>query len=182
MGKTRSLALSAMLIALALGLSYMERFLPLQLLIPLPGVKLGLANIVTLFALYFLGGKSAVQILVMRCALGAMFGGGLTPFFFSIPGGVLAMATMALTRRFPFLSIYGVSICGAAAHQTGQVLMAVLLLRSVYVAGYLPALLLISIVTGFLTGAVSAACFRAMIAAQLPFASYMEVSYAGEFD
>ena len=78
MGKTRTLALSAMLIALALGLSYMERFLPLQLLIPLPGVKLGLANIVTLFALYFLGGKSAVQILVIRCALGAMFGGGLT--------------------------------------------------------------------------------------------------------
>ena len=122
MGKTRSLALSAMLIALALGLSYMERFLPLQLLIPLPGVKLGLANIVTLFALYFLGGKSAVQILVIRCALGAMFGGGLTAFFFSITGGVLAMATMALTRRLPFLSIYGVSICGAAAHQTGQVL------------------------------------------------------------
>ena len=107
MGKTRSLALSAMLIALALGLSYMERFLPLRPLIPLPGVKLGLANIVTLFALYFLGGKSAVQILVIRCALGAMFGGGLTAFFFSITGGVLAMATMALIRRFHEAKVQG---------------------------------------------------------------------------
>lgn len=87
MGKTRSLALSAMLIALALGLSYMERFLPLQLLIPLPGVKLGLANIVTLFALYFLGGKSAVQILVIRAPLVPCLAAALPPFSFPSPAG-----------------------------------------------------------------------------------------------
>lgn len=180
MGKTRSLALCAILTALALGLSYMERFLPLQLLVPLPGIKLGLANIVTLFALYILGSRSTFQILTIRCLLGALFGGGLTAFFFSITGGILALSTMALARRLPFLSIYGVSILGAAAHHVGQILVAVLLLRSVYIVAYLPFLLLVAIVTGFLTGAVSAANFRAMAAARLPFTSGMEVTYAGE--
>lgn len=182
MAKTRSLALCSMLIALALGLSYMERFFPLQMVVPLPGIKLGLANIVTLFALYFLDYKSAFQILTIRCALGALFGGGLTAFFFSISGGILALSTMALVRHIPILSLYGVSICGAAAHHIGQIIIASLLLRSPYIIVYLPFLLLLSIATGFLTGVVSAACFRAMIAAELPFVSKMEVIYAGRTD
>ena len=72
MSKTKRLALCAVLISLALALSYTERFLPLQLLIPLPGVKLGLANIVTLIALYLLGPGAAFGILVPRCILGAV--------------------------------------------------------------------------------------------------------------
>ena len=115
MDKTRRLARGALLTALALGLSYMERFIPLQLLIPLPGIKLGLANVVTLFAVYFLGSRAALQILCVRCLLGSLFGGGVTAFFFSITGGLLALAAMVLARRLPFLSIYGVSVCGAAA-------------------------------------------------------------------
>ena len=74
MTKTKQLALSAVLVALALGLSYLERFIPLQLLIPLPGVKLGLANIVTMMALYFLSGRIAFSVLVVRCLLGSLFG------------------------------------------------------------------------------------------------------------
>ena len=74
MTKSKQLALSAVLVALALGLSYLERFLPLQLLIPLPGVKLGLANIVTMMALYFLSGRIAFSVLVVRCLLGSLFG------------------------------------------------------------------------------------------------------------
>lgn len=179
MDNTRRLAQGALLTALALGLSWLERFIPLQLLIPLPGLKLGLANLVTLFALYFLGGRSALQILCVRCFLGSLFGGGLTAFCFSITGGLLALAVMALVRRLPVLSLYGVSLCGAAAHQVGQVLVAAALLRSGYVAAYLPFLLLVSLATGFLTGAISAACFRAMIAAELPFTSHTEVPYAG---
>lgn len=180
MDKTRHLARGALLTALALGLSYMERFIPLQLLVPLPGIKLGLANLVTLFALYFLGSRTALQILWVRCLLGSLFGGGITAFFFSITGGLLALAVMALVRRLPFLSIYGVSVCGAAAHHIGQILVAAVLLRSGYVFAYLPFLLLVAIGTGFLTGAISAACFRAMIAADLPFTSNMEASYVGK--
>lgn len=169
MNKTQRLARAALLTALALGLSWMERFIPLQLLVPLPGIKLGLANLVTLFALYFLGGRMALAILCVRCLLGSLFGGGVTAFCFSITGGLLALAVMALARRLPLLSVYGVSILGAAAHHVGQILVAVALLRSGYVVAYLPFLLLVAIATGFLTGAISSALFRAMLAADLPF-------------
>ena len=169
MNKTQRLARAALLTALALGLSWMERFIPLQLLVPLPGIKLGLANLVTLFALYFLGGRMALAILCVRCLLGSLFGGGVTAFCFSIIGGLLALAVMAAARRLPLLSVYGVSILGAAAHHVGQILVAVALLRSGYVVAYLPFLLLVAIATGFLTGAISSALFRAMLAADLPF-------------
>ena len=171
MNKTQRLARAALLTALALGLSWMERFIPLQLLVPLPGIKLGLANLVTLFALYFLGGRMALAILCVRCLLGSLFGGGVTAFCFSITGGLLALAVMALARRLPVLSVYGVSILGAAAHHVGQILVAVALLHSGYVVAYLPFLLLVAIATGFLTGAISSALFRAMLAADLPFLS-----------
>ena len=75
MTKTKKLTLCALLTALALGLSYAERFLPLQLLIPLPGIKLGLANVVTLVAICQLEKRYAFGILVARCFLGALFGG-----------------------------------------------------------------------------------------------------------
>lgn len=85
--KAKALALCAVLVALALGLSYLERFLPLQVAVPLPGVKLGLANIVTLMALYFLGTRPAVTILGLRCFLGSLFGGGCPRWPFPSPAG-----------------------------------------------------------------------------------------------
>ena len=165
MSNTKKLALQAILVAVALALSYMERFIPLQLVIPLPGVKLGLANIVSLFALYFLGWRSAFVILVLRCVLGAMFGGGVTALMFSLTGGVLSMFVMALTRHVPFFSVYGVSLCGAAAHNIGQIIVASITLDSLYIVAYLPFLLLVGLVTGMLTGAAAAAWFAALIAA-----------------
>ena len=170
MSNTKKLALQAILVAAALALSYIERFIPLQMVIPLPGVKLGLANIVSLFALYFLGWRSAFVILILRCVLGAVFGGGVTALMFSLTGGLLSMAVMAVTRYVPFLSVYGVSLCGAAAHNIGQIIVAVITLNSIYIVAYLPFLLLVGLVTGMLTGAAASACFAALIAAgQRPF-------------
>ena len=167
--KAKRIALGAVLTALALGLSYMERFLPLQLVVPLPGVKLGLANIVTRMALLFLGGRTAVTVLVLRCFLGSVFGGGVTALAFSLVGGLLALGTMGAARRLPFLSLYGVSILGAAAHNIGQIFAAMAVLKSVTVVSYLPFLLLVSIATGLLTGAAASASFRALRAAgQMP--------------
>jgi len=163
--KTKQVALCALLIALALGLSYVERFIPLQLVVPLPGVKLGLANIVTLMALYFLGPRTAFTVLVLRCFLGSLFGGGISGLAFSLTGGLLAMCSMALLRRVPFLSVYGVSVCGAAAHNLGQILAAMVLLGSAYVAAYLPLLLTVAVGTGLVTGAACAGSFRALKAA-----------------
>lgn len=160
MSHTKRLVQSAVLISLALALSYAERFIPLQLLIPLPGVKLGLANVVTLIALYLLGGKTAFVILIIRCILGSVFGGGITGLLFSLTGGVLSMSVMTLCRRLPFLSVYGVSILGAAAHNIGQILAAMVVMNSVYVGAYLPYLLLVALFTGFATGGACAGVLR----------------------
>lgn len=162
MSRTKKTALCAVLIALALALSYIERFLPLQLLIPLPGVKIGLANIVTLIALYLMGGKSAFAILIPRCILGAIFGGGITGLLFSLTGGLLAMSVMALCKKMQLFSIYGVSVLGAAAHSVGQILAAMVLMQSVYVGAYLPYLLAVSIVTGLATGTAGAGVLRVL--------------------
>lgn len=164
MKKTKALTLCAILTALALALSYAERFIPLQLLVPLPGIKLGLANIVTVMALYFLEARYAFSILIARCILGSLFGGGVTALAFSLTGGLLAMAVMALARRLPIFSIYGVSLLGAAAHNAGQICAAMVLLKSVYVAAYLPLLLVVAVFTGLLTGTISAGLFRALMA------------------
>ena len=160
MTNTKSIVLSAVLVSLALAFSYMERFIPLQMLIPLPGVKLGLANVVTLIALYLLGTKSAFAILILRCFLGSLFGGGITGFLFSITGGLLSMTVMALCKNAPLLSVYGVSILGAAAHNVGQILAAMVLMHSVYIGMYLSYLLVVALFTGFATGAACAGVLR----------------------
>ena len=105
MSKAKKLAFCAIMIALALALSYAERFIPLQLVIPLPGVKLGLANVVTLVALYQLKSRYALAILVPRCILGALFGGGITGLLFSLTGGLLALLVMSLSKKAPIFSV-----------------------------------------------------------------------------
>ena len=166
MKKTRMITQSAILIALALALSYTERFIPLQLLIPLPGVKLGLANVVTLVALYMLGWKQTLPIVLVRCVLGSFFG-SLTGLLFSLTGGILSLAVMALCKKFPMFSVYGISILGAATHNIGQILAAMVLMNSVFVGAYLPYLLLIGIFTGMATGAACAGVLRAFKAVNI---------------
>lgn len=167
MNKTKRLTLCAVLIALALALSYTERFIPLQMVVPLPGVKLGLANIVTLIALYLLGTKAAFAILIPRCILGAVFGGGITGLLFSLTGGVLAMAVMILAKKAPIFSIYGVSILGAAAHNVGQILAAMVLMDSLYIGAYLSYLLVVALFTGAATGAACAGILRTIKAVNI---------------
>ena len=159
---TRELTLCAVLTAMALALSYVESFFPLSLAIPLPGIKLGLANIVTLFALYALGPGQAFMILLARCLLGAVFAGNMSALIFSVLGGVTAMAVMILLSRCGRLSVYGVSVGGAAAHSCGQVAAAVLTLGNTAPLYYLPVLLGVSLFTGALTGLIAACLFRAL--------------------
>ncbi len=160
MNPTKRMVQSAVLVSLALALSYAERFIPLHLVIPLPGVKLGLANVVTLIALYLMGTTNAFAILLLRCILGAVFGGGITGLLFSLTGGILAMSIMALGKKAAFLSVYGVSILGAAAHNIGQILAAMVLMNSLYIGMYLAYLLIVALFTGFATGAACAGILR----------------------
>ena len=157
---TKSLTLCALMISVALVLSYIERFIPLQMLVPLPGIKLGLANIVTLFALFFWGTKYAFIILILRCLLGAFFGGNVSGLFFSLTGGILAMLAMNFCEKIRGISIYGISMIGAAVHNIGQILAAILLMNSIYVVSYLPYLLMVSVFTGIITGSLCAGVFK----------------------
>lgn len=149
-----------MLTALALALSWIEGLFPPP--VPLPGMKLGLANLVTLFALCELGPLWALSILTARVLLGAMFAGNVSALLYSLLGGLSAWAVMALLCRFRRLSVYGVSLGGAAAHNCGQVAAALLVLGSAAPLAYLPALLLVSLLTGGLTGFLTALLLRAL--------------------
>lgn len=159
---TKQLTLCAMLTAMALALSYLENFFPLSLAIPIPGIKLGLANIVTVFALYALGPVQALLILLARCILGAVFAGNMNALLFSLLGGVTAMLVMILLSRLRRLSIYGVSVGGAAAHNCGQVAAAILTLGNTAPLYYLPVLLGVSLFAGALTGLIAACLFQAL--------------------
>lgn len=160
MGNAKQVSLCGILIALALALSYMERFIPLQMVIPLPGFKLGLANIVTLIALSLFKTRYAGMILICRCIFGAVFGGGFTGFVFSLCGGVLALGAMAAAKKTSLFSIYGISVLGAAAHNIGQILAAMVLMHSVSIGAYLTYLLIVAIATGLLTGGICAGILR----------------------
>ena len=159
---TKRLATLAMIVAMASAVHYLEGLLP-PILPAVPGTKLGLANIVTVFALYELGAAPALVILLARCLLGGLFAGNVSALLFSLLGGFTAMAVMIGLKRCRRLSIYGVSIGGAAAHNCGQIAAACLTLGSMAPLYYLPILLGASLITGAVTGVAAACLFRALV-------------------
>ena len=144
-----------MLLALSVALNVIEASLPLFNGY-IPGLKLGLANIVTLFIIYQFSLKDAFYVGILRVFLVGILRTGLfsTTFFFSLGGVLLSIICMYLTKKFLKLSIVGVSIIGSIAHSTGQVLTSILLLQMSSMIYYLPWLLLFSIPTGILVGLI----------------------------
>ena len=150
---TKQLTLCAVLTALALALSYLENFFPLSLAIPIPGIKLGLANIVTVFALYALGPAQALLILAGRCLLGAVFAGNYSTILYSAAGGFLSIrVTMGLRKVLKENQIWAAGCLGAIAHSVGQMIAAIAITRTPGLLVYLPVLVIISIFTGLFTG------------------------------
>lgn len=150
---TKKLAIIAMLVAQASVLHFLESLLPNP--IPIPGVKLGLANIITLLALLIFDFKTAMQITVLRTILGSMLSGTLfgVGFFMSFSGAVASTAVMALGVFLGRgMGIISISVVGAVAHNLGQLLMAALILRFAGIIFYLPFMLLFSVPTGIITG------------------------------
>ena len=156
MTKARRIALCGVLTALALALSLAERMIPIQMLIPIPGVKLGLANVVTMFALLFLKPRDAYAILLCRVCLAAIFAGSVTSFLFSLLGGLLALTTTWVLLRWKdqVFTMFGISAAAAAMHDIGQFLAAILVMGTTDVVAYLPLLLVSAIPMGLLTGAI----------------------------
>ena len=155
----KKIAQGGLLVAVALVLSLVEKMFPLQAVVPIPGIKLGLANVVTQFALTQLGTRAAQAILLCRVTLASIFMGSITGFLFSLFGGLLALLVMRLLllREGRWFSLVGVSIGGAAAHNIGQIGAAILTLGTLNVAAYLPLLLVSSIPMGWVTGLTASA-------------------------
>ncbi len=150
---TKKLAIIAMLVAQAAVLHYLESLFPNP--VPIPGVKLGLANIITLVALVVFDFRTAMEITVMRTILGSLLAGTLfgMGFFMSFAGAVTAAVVMALVLRvLKKFGMVGISILGAIAHNIGQLIMATFVLHFAGIFLYLPAMLAFSIPTGLLTG------------------------------
>ena len=145
----------SMLLALSVALNVIETSLPLFNGY-IPGLKLGLANIVTLFIIYQFILKDAFYVGILRVFLVGILRTGLfsTTFFFSLSGVIFSIICMYLAKNFLKLSIVGVSIVGSIAHSTGQVLTSILLLQMSSMIYYLPWLLLFSIPTGVLVGLI----------------------------
>lgn len=150
----RTLATLSLLIAAAMLLSYVEHLLPS--FVPIPGVKLGLANVATVFALYILGRRYAVAVTIVRVLLSALLFGNAAGLIYSVSGAALALLGMCLLRGLPLFSEIGVSVAGGVLHNVGQIIAAALVMKTAgLVAVYLPVLLVSGTVAGITIGVAS---------------------------
>jgi len=160
--KTNKIVIIAILTAFALIIFIVEAQIPMP--IPIPGVKLGLANIITLFAL-FLGQKNrppvlktldAFAILLCRILLGAVFTGRVVAFAYSLTGGLFGFVAQVIMKRF--VSDKQIWVCGAVGavfHNIGQILAAVVITGTPAIISYLPILMIAGVLTGVMTGFIA---------------------------
>ncbi|WP_026516731.1 Gx transporter family protein [Butyrivibrio sp. MC2021] len=154
MNKTGKIALYGVLTALAMILSYVESQIPA--FVAVPGVKIGLTNIVVVTSLYMLGNKGAMAINFVRIAAVALLFGNAMSFSFSFAGGMLATIVMILLKKSGKFAVTGVSVAGGLCHNIGQILMAMVLLNTNSIFWYLPVLWASGIVSGFIIGIIGA--------------------------
>lgn len=153
MRKTTKLVYMSLLVAQALVLHIFENMIPVPFVTP--GAKLGLANLITVIALYTLNKKRDVfYIIILRLTLATMFGGNLSSFMYSFSGALLSFLIMIIVKKIGAdkVSIIGVSCSGAVFHNVGQLLIASWIVKNIGVMLYLPVLSLVGILTGFFIG------------------------------
>nr|WP_297767660.1 Gx transporter family protein [uncultured Butyrivibrio sp.] len=150
--RTKKITTIGILIALALILSYVESQIPA--FVAIPGMKLGLTNIVVLTTLYILDVKSAMLINVIRIIIVAILFGSAMSFAFSFVGGMLSTIVMILLKKSGRMKIIGVSAAGGITHNVGQILTAMVLLGTKAIAWYLPVLWISGIFSGVVIGII----------------------------
>lgn len=147
--KTYRIALYGLLIALAFILSYLESLFPIQMV---PGMKIGLTNLVVLLALYYLDAKAAFIINLVRILLVAFTFGNLQSLCYSAAGGMLAYLVMLLLKRFTHFAMVTVSVTGGVFHNIGQILVAMWMVETTSIVWYLAVLLISGVVSGIVVG------------------------------
>ncbi len=152
--KTKLLARYALLVALAMALSWLESLVPLPFAVP--GIKLGLPNLVVVFVLYRLSLRDAAAISLVRVLLVSFTFGSAYSFAYSLAGAALSLAVMALMKRTEKFSILGVSVAGGVCHNIAQLAVAAAVLGTARLAWYLPVLLVSGTAAGVAVGAAGA--------------------------
>lgn len=149
--KLKQMTTNALLTAIALTIFMIEAQIPA--LVPIPGVKLGLANIITVFALFAFTPKDALLILFVRVFLGSVFSGQISTLLYSLGGGMTCFASLLVMRKIITLDqLWVASVIGAVFHNVGQVIVAVIVTGTPSIAVYLPVLLVSGIIAGLFTG------------------------------
>lgn len=152
--KTRKLTTLAMIVSLALILSFIESRIPA--FVAIPGVKVGLANIAVIFTLYKLGTKEAILISALRIVLVSLLFGNPVSLIYSLAGGVLSFVAMFLLKKYTSLSETTVSVAGGVMHNVGQIATASIMLSTNVVVYYLPFLILSGTIAGIAVGIAAA--------------------------
>ncbi|MBR1582476.1 MAG: Gx transporter family protein [Spirochaetales bacterium] len=151
---TRKVVHMGMLIALAMVLSFIESQIPA--FVAVPGIKLGLANIAIVFALYSLGFREALGVSLIRVVLSAILFGSVVSGLYSAAGAILSLLGMALLKKSGFFGTVGVSVSGAVLHNLGQIGIACFILKTQALVYYLPFLILSAVLSGVVIGIISA--------------------------
>lgn len=139
--------------ALALIFSYVETLIPINF--GIPGIKLGLANLIIVIALYKMSIKEAYVLSIVRVILSGFIFGNLFSILYSMAGGLLSLTVMSLLKKTGRFSLLGVSMAGGVFHNVGQLIMAALVLESLSITYYFPVLLISGVLTGLLIGILS---------------------------
>ena len=151
----KKISYCGLLSALAIVISTLERFIPINAIIPIPGIKLGISNCILIYVLYKFGFGYSFAVMFIKCAVSSLLFSGPTSFVYAFTGGLLAITAMYLLAKCNCFSVYGVSVAGAAFHNFGQITAAAVMLGSVLVYKYLSILLFISVFTGLLTASMA---------------------------
>lgn len=150
---TQRVATAALLAALALIFSYLETLIPLP--VGLPGIKLGIANLVIVIALYYLDFRYALAINLIRILVSGLLFSGVFGIIYSLAGGILSLVLMWLLKKSGLFSMVGVSMAGGVCHNFGQLLVASLLVSDVRMFTYLPVLMISGLVSGIIVGVLA---------------------------
>lgn len=156
--KSHKISLFALYIALAFIFSYLESLIPIPM--PVPGMKLGLSNIILVLALYQKGLPFSFGITIVRTVLTAFTFGNPFLFFFSITGSILSLAGMSLLIRRNSFHIIVVSAAGGVLHNLGQILVAMIILQGTAILSYLPVLYFTGLISGIFIGFVTKECIK----------------------
>jgi len=152
--KSQKVATYGLFVALAFILSYIESLIPMP--VPIPGIKIGLANLVVIAGLYTMGPKEAFSLSIVRIILIGFTFGNLSTMIYSLAGGLLSCILMIFISKFKIFSIIGVSIIGGVSHNMGQILVAMVVVQSSFLFYYLPFLLIAGTISGTVIGIIGA--------------------------